>query len=766
MNKPDLSLEELANANKSEFDRLFATQMALGTPGAGDATGQTLRSPHLTEKDTHNAPSSVGPHITTLLTDTYAKAWSYEIVEHKVEPGEVRVLCRLTAMGQTRMQFGTAVNDGNIGIALQRATDDALARCHADLAPDTHADFVSAHGHQSTPQASGSVPTDTLRQSEHISRLRQANTRAGDDVEKSVPHVVETALKSARREMEIVLVRSAMSAGICLQRDADTMIADANGYLLVGHTETDLPKMLRASMPDLAPGDVILHSDPYSPGGAGGHLNDWAVVTPIFLGVRLVGFSSAYGHMMDIGSESVGSNSATTHSIFGEGLRVPPIKLYKNGNLNHEALAILLSNTRAPIANHNDLMALVAATRIGEARVLQLCARFGEQSYTRASKILLEQTHQVMRTIIPKYFPIEPQSFEDYVDDDGCANGPFRLKVTIWREEDKAYLDWTGTDAQAFGPINLHLQESTLQNLVGRYLLRRIDPEMEPSAGGNSLFNVTLPEGSLIKATFPAALGSRRHLLGRLRDVINGVFSHSADSLVVAAGESNQGVLTFIPDDATEGLPLAETHFGAVPARSTADGIDGPSWEHTTKLHSVEVMEHQAPIRVDSRRCVPDSGGAGSFRGGNGVATTYRFTAPGTLSIQDDRQAGQPWGIFGGRPGSRSEKFLTTKSGEHRTLAPKVDRLPVYPGDKLLYAGPGTGGWGDPLRRPVAAVQRDVARGLTTIVSAKEYYGVVIDSDTGTIHVEETDALRQRLLGAPGKRSHFDFGKKSVRETS
>jgi N-methylhydantoinase B len=123
-------------------------------------------------------------------------------------------------------------------------------------------------------------------------------------------------------------------------------------------------------------------------------------------------------------------------------------------------------------------------------------------------------------------------------------------------------------------------------------------------------------------------------------------------------------------------------------------------------------------------------------------------------------------GYFGGRPGSRSEKSLTTKSGEHRTLAAKVDRLPVYPGDKLLYAGPGTGGWGDPLRRPVKAVQKDVTRGLTTIESAKEYYGVVINSDTGTIHVEETEALRQRLLGAPGKRSHFDFGKKSVRQTS
>ena len=103
--------------------------------------------------------------------------------------------------------------------------------------------------------------------------------------------------------------------------------------------------------------------------------------------------------------------------------------------------------------------------------MLQLCARFGEHSYIRASEILQEQTHQMMRKLISKYFPIEPQSFHDYVDDDGCEHGPFRLKVTIWREGDKAYVDWTGTDAQALGPINLHLQESTLQSLVGLSLI-------------------------------------------------------------------------------------------------------------------------------------------------------------------------------------------------------------------------------------------------------------------------------------------------------
>ena len=175
-------------------------------------------------------------------------------------------------------------------------------------------------------------------------------------------------------------------------------------------------------------------------------------------------------------------------------------------------------------------------------------------------------------------------------------------------------------------------------------------------------------------------------------------------------------------------------------------------------------MEHRTPVRVDSRRCIPDSGGAGTFRGGNSVATIYQFTAPGALSIQDDRHNARPWGVFGGQAGSCSEKSLTTKNGEHRTIAAKADRVLVYPGDKLHYVEPGTGGWGDPLRRSVEAVQKDVARGLTTIVSAKNDYGVIIDSDTGAVQAEETDALRRRVMGTPGKPLHFDFGKKAAPE--
>ena len=135
-------------------------------------------------------------------------------------------------------------------------------------------------------------------------------------------------------------------------------------------------------------------------------------------------------------------------------------------------------------------------------------------------------------------------------------------------------MEWTGTDAQALGPINLHLQGSTVQSVVGRYLLRRGDTEMEPCGSGNSLFDITLPKGSLIKAAFPAALGSRRHVLGRLRDVLNGVFSHSADSLVTAAGESSQSLFTFVTGDDARGLPLSEHHCGPLTARAATDGIE------------------------------------------------------------------------------------------------------------------------------------------------------------------------------------------------
>jgi len=757
-NTPSPSLEEIASANKDEFDTLFSTQMALGQ-------GITRQSQATTPTTEAGATTSVGPHIWNLLQETYGDKWSHEVIEHTVEPSQVRVLCRLTANGHSRTEFGTTINDGNIGICLQRATDNALAHCHSNLAPEAHADFVSAGASKTDYRSIDLRNIDTPAHKENRSWGQVADVRSGEAIRKAIPHCMEVAFENTIGEMEAVLLKGAMSNGIRNLHDFGCVITDRNGLVLAGKTECDLSTMLDGFSHDIHPGDVILHNDPYGAGGAGGHLNDWVIVTPIFFGEDIVGYSSSYGHMSDIGSPAMGSTPLTAQSLFGEGLRIPPIKLYSKGDLNHGALSILNSNSRTPRANHNDVMALIASTRAGEARIVQLCTRFGKATYHRGVEILMDRSRQALRSIIRKYFPPEPQSFEDTVDDDGCGNGPVRIRATIWREGDKGYLDWTGTDAQTVGPINLHLQETVLKQIVTEYLLRRIDPSMKPNSGGHSLLDITLPAQSLINASFPAALGNRQHSLSRLRDVLNGVFSYSADELVVSGGEGHYGRFAFAPTPGKPLIRLTETHYGGIPARPDADGIDGPAWRSSMQINSIEDMEHRAPIRIESRLSVSDSAGQGTHRGGNGVSTVYQFTEPGIVSISDDRHDSRPWGIFGGHAGARSRKYLTTKDGQREELASKSEHVAVFSGDKITYTSPGTGGWGDPLRRPIELVHKDVARGLVTPLSAKEDYGVVIDTITGAVASDESEALRRRLQGTQPSHTHFDFGKNTRRES-
>src|SRR5262249_9143650 len=210
-----------------------------------------------------------------------------------------------------------------------------------------------------------------------------------------------------------------------------------------------------------------LLNDPYLCKGSISHNNDWLVIVPIIADGVLVGFSSLFGHMMDVGGRVPGSQVADALSISDEGLRIPPVKIFERGKANETALAIILNNTRTPQMNHSDLMAIVAACRAAEARVLDLCGRFGRDTYMAACDELLERTKQGMIRLVRMYIPEEKVTFWDWVDDDGLGNGPFKLQLTIWREGDKAFFDWTGTDPQAPGSINFHIHESLCKMFFG-----------------------------------------------------------------------------------------------------------------------------------------------------------------------------------------------------------------------------------------------------------------------------------------------------------
>ena len=195
-----------------------------------------------------------------------------------------------------------------------------------------------------------------------------------------------------------------------------------------------------------------------------------------------------------------------------------------------------MNNTRTPEMNYSDLMAIVAGSRTGEKRVIEICERFGTETYRRSCEALLDRTNRAMRTLIVKNLPTEPQSFEDYIDDDGVGNGPFRMRLTVWREGEHAFFDWTGTDAQAPGPINFYLHEGMFKMFIGVYMIMVFDPQILFNDGFYDLIHVTLPKGSLVHPNFPAALGCRTHALARQFDVLGGALSRHAPEMATAAG--------------------------------------------------------------------------------------------------------------------------------------------------------------------------------------------------------------------------------------
>jgi N-methylhydantoinase B len=453
-------------------------------------------------------------------------------------------------------------------------------------------------------------------------------------------------------------------------------------------------------------------------------------------------------------------------SIFGEGLRIPPLLLYRRGELNKAVLDLIMNNTRTPEMNYSDLMAIIAGCRAGEKRVIEICDRFGRDTYKQACEALLDRTNRAMRKLIVQNLPEEPKSFEDYIDDDGCGNGPFKMKLTVWREGEHAYFDWTGTSPQAPGPINFYLHEGMFKMFIGVYMIMVFDPQILFNDGFYDLIHVTLPKGSLLHPNFPAPLGSRTHALSRQFDVLGGALSYNAPEMATAAGYgSSPHFLYSGVDKAGRPFQLMEILYGGIPGRPIGDGMDGHSWWPLFQNIPSEYLETYYPMLVDAYTTIIDSGGAGKHRGGNGVEKIYLLLEEGDISIHDDRHVSQPWGILGGRPGGCSEKWLVRKDGTREPLASKIDNVRVRSGDRVIFRTAGGGGWGDPLERDPLRTRNDVARKLMSESKAREGYGVVLTGPDLAVDHRATDELRTSMRRNRKPPKLFDFGERKTGAT-
>ena len=346
MTNKSLSLDELVRANKDQFDRIFNDQMQqTNLRGSLEATRTEI---DVTRGSQPSVVSASDSNIVNILNQQYSDDWSHDLIEHTTTGNEIRVVCRLQAGGMTQTRSGTAQVNGNIGIAVQRATDNALAQCYAEI---NEANITSAKKTEIRTPAGDTTPTGAPASTATMPLQSGRRARPGQPIDTVTLDLIENALSNARHEMDAVLFRSAMSPVIREQHDEFPMITDPKGRMIVGQFGSYVAEMLREKRFVLAPGDIILQSDPYQCGGAVSHINDWLVLMPIFHDDTLVGFSSMFGHMMDVGGSVAGSMPTTAQSIFGEGIRIPPIKLYDRGQLNQAALDLVLNNTRTPDMN-------------------------------------------------------------------------------------------------------------------------------------------------------------------------------------------------------------------------------------------------------------------------------------------------------------------------------------------------------------------------------------------------------------------------------
>ncbi|MEO9470016.1 hydantoinase B/oxoprolinase family protein [Parasphingorhabdus sp.] len=577
------------------------------------------------------------------------------------------------------------------------------------------------------------------------------------DIDPVTLDIIENALRNARVEMDATLVRTAMSPGIREQGDAFPLIADHTGKMIVGQFGSYIGPFLEGFDGTVEDGDMIFLSDPYSVAGAISHSNDWLVLLPVFKDGRVIAYTSMFGHQSDIGGKVVGSMPINAHSIFEEGVRIPPVKIWKKGEYNEDLIKLVMHQTRKPDWCQADLNALIASCRVASRRVVEMAERFGDDVYVSATQELLARNHRAMKALIGQAIGEEPVSFEDYLCDDGMGSGPYKIKCTMWREGDKVILDFAGTDPQSQASINFLLNESMFKMFFGIYMIMVFDPQILFNDGFYDLIDVRIPEGSLLKPQFPAALSGRTHALGRIFDILGGLLGQKTPEFLNAAGFSSSPHLFYSGNDKKgDWFQLFQIGFGGIPGRPMGDGPDGHSlWPGFTNVPN-EFLERYFPLLIERYETKADSGGAGLHRGGNGIHMTYRFLAAGTISIHDDRWFVPPWGVNGGEPGKRARKILEKADGTSVIVGNKIEEVAVEEGDQLHFITWGGGGWGDPLERDPALVGKEITQGLVTPDGAKEY-GVIADAN-GVVDAAATEALRAEMAAKRGPLPLFDYG--------
>lgn len=525
--------------------------------------------------------------------------------------------------------------------------------------------------------------------------------------------IFKNLFHSVAEEMGGALRRVAFSPNIKERRDYSCAVFNSFGEVLAmgDHMPVHLgsmPMSVAAAMRalELQPGDVALLNDPYA---GGTHLPDLTMVMPVYLprSGRPEFYVANRAHHADIGGAQAGS-MGLAREIFQEGLRIPPVKILKGGRVASDVMAILLGNVRTPHEREGDLTAQIAACRIGERRLGEIVKKYGRREVETYERHLLDYSERMMSAVLRR-IPRGSYHGLDFMDDDGIGSRPLPIVATVHLFGERAEVDFTGSAAQCAGSINA--VRAIAESAVFYVFRCLLDEQVPATSGLMRPIRVITPEGTIVNARPPAAVaGGNVETSQRMVDALLHALAKAIPKRIPAASQGTMNNLTLGGLDYRRGrssgarhvgVPFAyyETIAGGMGARPGKDGASGIHTHMTNSLNTpVEVLEHAYPVRVRRYSLRRGSGGAGQYRGGDGVIREIELLTETQVSLLSDRRKFGPYGLAGGRPGAKGKNVLIA-NGRARQVPSKCSFY-APAGAVLRIETPGGGGWGRPKRRP------------------------------------------------------------------
>jgi N-methylhydantoinase B len=632
--------------------------------------------------------------------------------------------------------------------------------------------------------------------------------------------IVEGTLASIEKEVETAIGRTSRSPMIRDAHDFRVGIHDYRLRKLTGRSYSALVHPIVRDFPleTMRPGDVFFHNDVYESEGGIGHLPDLCVTVPVFHwpkgGPRLgwvgeeqraevarrmadpdpenqpavVAFVQAFGHHDDIGGAVPGSMPSGARSVFEEGLMVPPIKLWDAGVPNQAALRIMTRNSRMPDSLAADLDAECSACLMGSRRLAELFQRYGRDEIEACFEATLTRTTRTFQREILAKIPDGSQVWEDYAEHDGVDEPRLHAqRITLTKLPDggpdpdvegggpRLILDFTGTGPQAKGPIN-HCGDYADGNFLAKWLapvLRNLAEtpermaELDVNEGVVPLIEMRFPPpGTLLTPVFPAPTNARTFVILRLLGVLAGTLAKATGGRMPADQETIR--YTGVHGHDAEGRPylMREVLGGGSGGRWYADGEDTIHVVPDSRNIPTEFSESRFPLLVEKLGLAVDSGGAGRYRGGLGYEKQIRALLDTSFMSIADRSILSCWGVNGGRAGQPFRVTIDPEGPNEREVDSLTDAEPVRAGELIRIRTTGGGGWGDPLLRPLEAVERDLRWAKVSYAGARADYGVVAEPSPGVdgereplIDVAASELLRGQLRAErPEREPFFDRG--------